>query len=719
MKTKNMPKWKTPMITFGIFFVFILALFLKYCYLALFPNIYGINMKEFASRRNTYSQTLYSKRGTIYDNTGNTLALDISSYTVIAYLDPARTGDSKTLYHVEDKENTAKELAPILNMDYNYLLKLLNQDAYQVELGPGGRGITEITKNKIEELHLPGIGFIESYKRYYPNGDFASYIIGYAKQKEEYIEKDGKSKYQQEIVGEMGIEVKYNDILKGSNGYLKYQQDRYGYKIPDTKEEKVNALNGSDIYLTIDSNIQRILETTISKTEEKYEPEWVTISVMDAKTGDILGSASSPSFDPNTLNITNYENPLTSFVYEPGSVMKIFTYLCAISQGTYKGDELYQSGNIKIEDRIISDWNKTGWGKITFDYGFEMSSNVAVSNIMQRFLTKEELKTCLNNYGFGSKTGIDLPRELSGTVKFEFPVEVAAAAYGQGISTTPIQQLQALSIIANNGKMLKPHIISKIVDSNTGKVTYERKVEESEQIVSEASIKKIQELMYNTVNDVERNATGVKYRVEGASIMGKTGTAEIFDNKSNTYLTGWNDYIFSFSGIFPSYAPQYIVFVSIKKPNTGTNAAVVDTTKPLLESLAKYKGIISSVSSENTSKIVTISSYVNKEIKNVKEELKDLNVLIIGDGDVVVNQYPKENANILSTDTIYLLTNSKEFKMPNLKGFSRIEVLNVCNLLKAECNFTGDGVVVEQSIKENEIISEPINFTLKQKHNFE
>ena len=116
---------------------------------------------------------------------------------------------------------------------------------------------------------------------------------------------------------------------------------------------------------------------------------------------------------------------------------------------------------------------------------------------------------------------------------------------------------------------------------------------------------------------------------------------------------------------------------------------------------------------------MTLSSYVNEEIKNVKEELKDLNVLIIGDGDVVVNQYPKENANILSTDTIYLLTNSSEFKMPNLKGFSRIEVLNVCNLLKVECDFTGDGVVVEQSIKENEIISEPINFTLKQKHNFE
>lgn len=714
MKTKNMPKWKTPMIMFGIFFVFILALFLKYCYLALFSNIYGINMKEFASKRNTYSQILYSKRGTIYDSIGNTLAIDISSYTVIAYLDPSRTGESKTLYHVADKEKTAEELAPILNMDYDYLLSLLNQDVYQVELGPGGRGITEITKNKIEELNLPGIDFVESYKRYYPNGDFASYIIGYAKQNEEYVLENGVGKYQQQIVGEMGIEVKYNDILKGTNGYLKYQQDRYGYKIPDTKEEKVDALNGNDIYLTIDSNIQRILETTISKTVEEYEPEWITISVMDAKTGDILGSAASPSFDPNTLNITNYENPLTSFVYEPGSVMKIFTYLCAIDKKTYKGDELYQSGSIKIEDSIISDWNKTGWGEITFDYGFEMSSNVGVSYIMQRFLTKEDLKTCLTNYGFGSKTDIELPRELTGTINFEFPVEVAAAAYGQGISTTPIQQLQALSIIANNGKMLKPHIVSKIVDSNTGEVTYEREVVESEQIVSEEAIEKIQELMYNTVNDVENNATGIKYRVEGAEIMGKTGTAEIFDNESNSYLTGWNDYIFSFSGIFPKDDPQYIVFVSIKRPNTGTNAAVVATTKPLLESLAKYKGIISSVDEKETSKIITMPSYINENVKDIK----DSNVIILGDGEKVINQYPKENTNILSTDKIYLLTNSKEYEMPDLTGYSRIEVLNVCDLLKIECSFLGDGVVVDQSVKENELVNDT-TFTLKQPYNFE
>ena len=412
-------KWKAPMIVFSIFLVFILILFLQYLYLALSPNVYGINMQEFASNRNTYSSTLYAKRGTIYDNSGDVLATDVSSYTVIAYLDENRTGSSDTLYHVADKEGTAKALAPLLNMEEADILELLNRDAYQVELGPGGRGITEILKKQIEDLNLPGIDFIESYKRYYPNGDFASYIVGYAKKKEVEIYVDNISKMEEIIVGELGIEVGYDEILKGENGYISYQQDRFGYKIPDTPEENIPAVDGGDIYLTIDSNIQRILESVVDENVELYDPEWITISVMDAKTGDILGSASTPSFDPNQLNLTNYENPLTSFVYEPGSVMKIFTYMCAIEKGTYKGSDTYQSGHIEIEGTKIYDWNTYGWGKITYDHGFELSSNVATVNMMQSMLTKEDLQSCLTKYGFGATTGIELPRELTGRIKSE------------------------------------------------------------------------------------------------------------------------------------------------------------------------------------------------------------------------------------------------------------------------------------------------------------
>ncbi len=673
-------------------------------------------MQEFASNRNTYSSLLHAQRGTIYDSQGDILAQDVSSYTVIAYLDESRTGSSKTLYHVADKQMTAEALAPLLNMEVDEILELLNRDVYQVELGPGGRGITEILKKKIEELNLPGIDFIESYKRYYPNGDFASYIVGYAKKQNVDVTLDNTTKKEEMLVGELGIEVEYNELLQGQNGYISYQQDRYGYKIPDTPEINEPAVDGSDIYLTIDANIQRILESVVDENVELYDPEWVTINVMDAKTGDILGSASSPSFDPNKLNLTNYENPLTSFVYEPGSVMKTYTYMCAIEKGTYKGDQLYHSGHITIEDTNIYDWNNVGWGDITYDRGFILSSNVATSNIMQNFLTKDELKDCLESYGFGETTGIELPRELSGSVVFNYPVEVAAASYGQGITTTPIQHLQALSIIANNGYMVKPHIVSKIVQN--GEVTYERKVAKSDRIVSQTTIDKIKELMYGAVNDEEGGAIGLAYRVDGLDIIGKTGTAEIYDEEHGGYLTGWLDYIYSFSGMFPADDPEIIIFVSVKRPNNGSNIGIKTMTQSAIESIAKYKGYISNDTNDDTINDVTIENYVNLSSEEVEKDLenKGLDVVLLGDGDRIIRQYPASGTTLLTGDKVFLLTNTKEILIPDLVGYSRIEAIALLELLDVEYELDGYGFVTEQSIKAGEQITDKIKLTLKQKY---
>lgn len=723
MKTEGMKKWKAPKVIFSIFFVFIVALFVKYCYLALFPSIYGIDMQEFAANRNTYSTALYSKRGTIYDNDSNILALDISSYTVIAYLDESRTGSSTKLYHVADKKKTAEVLAPILNMEASYIEELLNSDAYQVELGPGGRGITEIIKAQVEELDLPGIDFIESYKRYYPNGNFASYIVGYAKQKEEYVDDNGKQTLVKQIVGELGIEVKFDEILKGINGYHSYQQDRFGYKIPDTWEDIVPASNGQDIYLTIDSSIQRLIESTISEAHEKYETDWITITVMDAKTGDILGSSSTPSFDPNVLDITNYENPLTSFVYEPGSVMKIFTYMCAIEKGTYRGDDTFLSGTIDIEGTIVKDWNNYGWGTISYDYGFQQSSNVGVSYLVQKYITKNDLKDCFTKYGFGQVTNIDLPRELSGSLIFNYPVEVAAASFGQGISTTPIQHLQALTLIANNGKMLQPNIIKKIVDTNTGKVVYEREVKESEQIIKQSTVDKLKELMYNTINDTVNGATGTKYIVEGLDVIGKTGTGQIFDNEAGKYLTGWNDFIYSFSGIFPKDDPEIIVFASMKRPNTGSSYTLGYTVQPLMESIAKYLGMISGgINGSENSTSYELTNYTNKNVIEVTENLESngLKVLVLGDGEKIIDQFPKVNNIVLTGDTVYLLTNSNEIKMPNLKNWSRLEAISLLKLINLSYNVEGYGSIIEQSIEPGTIINfnDTINLKLEQKYNF-
>ena len=163
----------------------------------------------------------------------------------------------------------------------------------------------------------------------------------------------------------------------------------------------------------------RFVENIADYMQETADPEWYSVSVMEAKTGRILGSASIPSYDPNKLNITNYENPLVSFAYEPGSVMKIFTYLCAMENGVYDGKATYKSGSIKIYDTYIYDHNKVGWGTISYDLGLERSSNVAVATMMQTILNRDQLKKCLTVYGFGSKTGVKLPRELTGSLNFK------------------------------------------------------------------------------------------------------------------------------------------------------------------------------------------------------------------------------------------------------------------------------------------------------------
>ncbi len=441
MKKNINREWFVPKTLFRLFFFCLAFLGIVYTYISLSPKVLGIDIKSFAKTRNTYSTILKAKRGTIYDKDGDTLALNVYSYTVIAYLSPSRTEDAANPRHVVDPKATAKALSPLLNMTEEKLESLLTlEDRYQVELGPGGRGITELKKEEIEKLNLPGIDFIESSKRFYPNGDFASYIIGYAKNNEHEI--DGKK--EDIIDGELGIEYRYDEDLKGVDGYLSYQQDANGYQIPETKEKRVDAKNGYDIYLTINSGIQRFLEEAFDEAEANYDFDWMQIHIMDALTGDIVASAVSPSFDPNIREIVNYENNLTNVPIEPGSVMKTFTYLCAMEKGTYKGDKKFYSGSIKVEDSTISDWIPEGWGHITYDYGYIQSSNVGITNILlnEKFIDANDLKACLTKFGFGEKTGIEL-NEASGSVEFYYPIEVATAGFGQGIYVTPIQILQA------------------------------------------------------------------------------------------------------------------------------------------------------------------------------------------------------------------------------------------------------------------------------------
>lgn len=702
-KRKKQTKWKIPNLIFLVFMLVILILYGQYIYLSLSKSVYGINMNEFAANRNTVTKEKIAERGKIFDVNGEVLALNVTSYTLIAYLDDSRVDSNGNAMYVQDKESTAKSLASAIGADYNYVLERLNSKLYQVQFGSYGRNITELKKKEIESLNLSGISFEKTVNRYYPSGNFASYIIGYAK-----ADDSGN------IKGKLGIESNFNDELTGSNGYEKYQQDKFGYKIPDTPEENVEAINGDDIYLTIDSSIQRFVESAIYKVDSEYSPEWTLIEVMDAKTGAILGSGSSTSFDPNNIpKDMSYENPLVSYTYEPGSTMKVFTYICAMEKGVYNGEEKYKSGSFQVdEDNKINDWDKSGWGEITYDTGFEYSSNVAIANIISKYLSKDELKSCFQKYGFGNKTEIELSGEATGSLNFKYPIEILAAGYGQGILTTPVQHLQALSIIANDGYMVKPHIISKTVNGKTGKEKT-TKVQKSKRLISEETVNKIKNLMERVITDDW--ATGHKYYIEGFDIIGKTGTAQIYEN--GRYLTGTTDYISSISMMYPKDNPQIIIYAATKKPRHNQNYALADSIKELTKNIAKYYNMFNENEDNNNNNDNTMGNYLSNSLAAAKEDLsnKDVNIVVIGNGDRVINQYPNKNTKLLSNNKVFLVTNGDNITMPSVIGWSRNDVVRLCKMLNIEYKINGSGYVVSQSISEGKTINGMLEVTLENK----
>lgn len=681
---------RRPSIINAIILFLLCGIILKVLYIGLSKKVDGIDIKKFADNRNTQEDVLYAKRGTIYDKNGEALAQTVNSYTLIAYLSEKRSENEKIPQHVVDKEYTAQVLSEHLGADKESILKQLNKDKYQVEFGSPGRNLSELKKTEIENLELPGIDFIVSTKRYYKMGAFASYIIGYAK-----TDENGKT------TGEMGIEESYNNKLDGINGKKIYQKDLYGYQIPNTPSITEDPVDGQNVYLTIDNNIQIIIEKAVKNLTTSRQIDWMTFSVMDANTGAIVASASSPSFNPNELDtIKSYLNPLVSYQYEPGSTMKTFSFLAALEEGIYDGNKTFESGKIEVADATIRDFNNKGWGTINYDTGFAYSSNVAATNLGLQ-LGVGKLKTFYQKAGFGQKTGIELPGETSGKLNFTYKSELANASFGQGITTTPIQNLQAMTILTNNGTMIKPYLIDHITD-NEGNIIYRGKRTVVRDVASSKNVKYMNNLLHNVVYEGLTNY----WQPNNVTLIGKTGTAQIASPKGG-YLTGEYDYIKSFAGIFPEENPKYIIYVSVKQM-VGTTKDLGNCVTTAVEEIANYANINYKGDKEKIeSKIITLKNYVNKNVDETKLALENqgLKVIVIGSGDTVINQTPLKGMKAIKGQKIFLLTNKKPYIMPNVYNWSSSDIISFCKLIKLDYELEGYGKVKSTSVAENQQIN--------------
>ena len=320
---------------------------------------------------------------------------------------------------------------------------------------------------------------------------------------------------------------------------------------------------------------------------------------------------------------------------------------------------------------------------------------------------------CYKKYGFGEKTGVELSRELSGKISFNYDLEVANATFGQGITTTPIQHLQGLSIIANNGKMLKPYIVKKIVNTSTNEIVYEGKKQESERLVSIDTVNKMKELLKDVVEGKDVYTTGSLYYRENLGIIGKTGTGEIWNNQKGSYESGGYNYIYSFAGMFPYDDPQIIVYAAMKKPTSGPTSNLSKLVKTVASDVSKYLDL-SNVPKETLSSF-GMKNYFNKDINDA--DMEGVKLFVIGNGNKIIDQYPSVNTMVVENDVVILKTNGKEIKMPSFIGLSLKETKKLCSMLGITCDIEGNGYVINQDIKENTIIDKEmiVKLVLKEK----
>lgn len=693
-KRKKKAKVNSNIRTANLLLIFTFVLFSIFLYrtgfLALSKEIDGRDLKQFASSRTTAHDVILARRGSIFDTNGEALAQNVYSYTLIAYLAESR-GEKN---YVSDKEMTAEKLSTVLDLTKEQILTYLNrknkkgETPYQVEFGSKGKGLTELAKDKIVSLNLPGIDFIETQKRYYPKGDFLSYTLGYAK-----LDEEGK------IIGELGIEALFNDDLTGTDGYREYQKDLRGYKIVNTQEQVQEATDGNNIYLTIDSNVQFFIEQALEDAKDKYHFDELNIVVAEAKTGKILGLSSSTSFDPNLRNLTSYLDPNISIAVEPGSTMKIFSYMAAMEAGKYNGEETFKSGTYVTTDGTeIGDWKREGWGHITYDRGFALSSNIGVVNLIDKYMSREILKDYYKKLGFGSKTGIELSQEVSGKINFKYETEVLNAGFGQGIMTTSLQNIKALTSIANDGILLQPYIVDKIVD-NKGNVVTQNTREELGRVASKETTDKMKELMEQVVLD----GTGSVYYMDGYNLIAKTGTAQIASENGTGYLRGENDVVRGFAGMFPKEDPQIIIYANLKRPNPNTPNALVSVIQEVIQNVSKYYNIYNGPEESSSVSNYQLYNYVNQSAEKVQTalEINGLHVITIGGGDKVIAQFPKKNMTLSKGNKVFLVTNGTNYVIPNFTGWSKKDVKTYLDLIGISYTMEGTGYLTMQSIAEN------------------
>ena len=651
----------------------------------------GHNLHELALNQYLSGGVEQARRGNILDRNGITLASQLTSYTLSANLH-APHGEI-----VENIEETARQLSTVLNLTEERIAELLSEpDRHNVSFGSAGRNLSFTEREAIEEMELKGLIFTEQVRRFYPNGVFASHTIGFTR-----LEEDT---HGETLEGQMGIELQFDDLLRGTNGRYQFLRDRMGFLQRNREVFTIQeAINGHDIQLTLDRTIQTFLENAMQNVWEEANPESIVAIVADPNTGEILAMGNRSSFDPNVRDIENFHNTAISEPFEPGSTLKVFTYAAAINEGNFQGNLPFQSGARVLSNGVrITDWDQS-WGVITHNEGFYRSSNTGVVDMLTEWISPEKNLEYLQKFGFGSPVGIQLPGEQGGflPINGEFTQQITSG-YGQGLTTTPIQHIQAMTAILNDGQLIKPQLISQIYDPNEEEVVFEFEVEHLGNPITAETAAQVRELMVGVVENPVGSGH-ILYRLDNFTSGGKTGTAQIPDLVHGGYLS--NDYLlFSYVGFAPADDPQLVMYLAMSKPQSRPrygHTYLSEIYRFVMTQSLNYLGVewvpFTSMESINTIEVPNVLNKQNDVASELLESL-DFNVIVIGDRPQVYLQLPTANSMSAAGRKVFIQTDNID-NLPDFTGWSRTEVNQYRTLLDLDIEFIGEGFVVDQSLE--------------------
>ncbi len=734
-KRKYGNKVKTRQRTRSIAFSLTIVFALLIIRLSYIMGVKSADYSKMAEEQWTSEVKIDAPRGRILDRNGNELAVSANVYRVDFDLNSLRTYlkrplksiPSKELDHMKsvgipipsgDNGLTTDDIAPVIG-------KILNMDAAEIKAdlekklpsGADAGSVTVVRKiekemaDKVKELNINGIVVSSDTKRYYPNNNFLSHVLG-------TTDPDGK--------GLNGVELQYNSYLTGIPGMKIAEFDKNNGDLPYTEPQYTSPVNGKDVTLTIDETIQSFAEKIAQQAYEEDKAKAVSILVMDPKSGEVLAMVNKPDFDPNNpysgankfdgANLNDktqqmWRNRLVNDTFEPGSIFKVFTTISGLENNVVNKDtQFIDNGSISVGGITVKDAEE-GLGTQSLLQIFQNSSNVGYVRLGE-MLGKEKLCETIDKFGFGKVSGIDLPGEAPGIVK---PVDkvseadLATISFGQTNTVNSVQYMTAFNAIANGGTLIQPHVMKEVThnDENNVNIVDETFKPKTSTVASSEKTAELRTYLEGVVTGGSAAATFI----DGYHIGGKTGTAQkVVDGKY-----GEGKYISSFVGMAPANDPKVTIMITVDEPGGGNYYAAqvaVPYAKPLFTDIFNYLNSKASNNDEKISKDVVIPEVRNMKTNDAKKVLENagLDCNIDGEGENIVNMTPYPGSLVKEGSKITLYTSgdatyNNNVAMPDVRGYTKEDATTLLKNLGIAAVFKGNGAVSSQDISVGEVIT--------------